>query len=54
MIGLGSYPDVSLNTARERRDDARKLVADGVNPAAVKRAERAQHANTFRQLRLSG
>jgi hypothetical protein len=36
--------DVALKTARDRRDAARKLVASGVNPAAVKRAE---HGNTF-------
>jgi integrase len=52
MVGLGAYPDVALKTARERRDAARKLVADGVNPAAAKRAERAQHANTFQTVAL--
>jgi hypothetical protein len=40
-VGLGAYPDVALKSARERRDEARKLVAAGVNPAAVKRADRA-------------
>lgn len=29
---LGVYPDVSLKQARERRDEARKLVADGIDP----------------------
>jgi hypothetical protein len=29
-LALGVYPDVSLAQARERRDAARKLVADGV------------------------
>jgi integrase len=52
MVGLGSYPDVPLTTARERRDAARKLIASGVNPAAVKRAERAQQANTFEAIAL--
>ncbi len=30
-ISLGVYPDVSLKDARLRRDEARKLLADGVN-----------------------
>ena len=28
-LSLGVYPDVSLKDARQRRDDARKLLADG-------------------------
>jgi integrase len=52
MVGLGAYPDIPLATARERRDAARKLVASGVNPAAVKRAERSQRANTFEAIAL--
>jgi integrase len=47
MIGLGSYPDVSLKAARARRDEARKLLGSGGDPAAVRRAERAGRANTF-------
>jgi integrase len=47
MLGLGSYPEVSLKLARERRDDARKLVASGADPAAVRRAERLGQENTF-------
>lgn len=29
MLSLGVYPDVSLKRARERRDEARQLLADG-------------------------
>jgi len=32
MISLGVYPDVSLSMARERRDAARRVIADGKNP----------------------
>jgi len=35
-LSLGTYPDVSLKTARERRDAARTLVADGIDPSAVR------------------
>ena len=52
MIGLGSYPDVPLKVARARRDQARKLLGSGGDPAAVRRAERAGRANTFEALAL--
>ena len=31
-FALGSYPQISLKHARERRDDARKLLANEVEP----------------------
>ena len=31
---MGVYPDVGLKEARNRRDDARKLLASDVNPEA--------------------
>ena len=40
-LSLGVYPDVSLKDARERRDAARKLVADGVDPSANRKAQKA-------------
>ena len=36
-LALGSYPDVSLAKARERRDEARRLLADGIDPGASAR-----------------
>jgi len=47
MLSLGVYPDVSLKRAREKRDEARSLLADGVNPAAKRSAEKAAGADTF-------
>lgn len=32
MISLGQYPEISLKRARERRDEARKLLAEGRDP----------------------
>jgi integrase len=52
MVSLGAYPDVSLKVARERREDARKLVASGVDPASQRRAERAGLENTFEGIAL--
>lgn len=40
-LALGVYPDVSLADARERREQARKLLANGVDPGAVKQEQKA-------------
>ena len=51
MLSLGVYPDVGLKDARDRRDAARKLVANdidpGVNRKAVKSAKTERAANSF-------
>ena len=33
---IGPYPKISLSEARSKRDDARKLLANGINPAQQK------------------
>ncbi|HET6724548.1 MAG TPA: integrase arm-type DNA-binding domain-containing protein, partial [Gammaproteobacteria bacterium] len=33
MLALGKYPEVTLSEARERRDDARRLLRDGIDPS---------------------
>jgi integrase len=38
LISLGTYPEVSLAQARGRRDEARKQVADGIDPSQVRKA----------------
>ncbi len=40
MLSLGAYPDVSLAVARTRRDDSRKVLAEGVDPAQKRRTEK--------------
>lgn len=39
-LALGAYPEVSLKAARERRDEARKLLASGIDPAEQKKRDR--------------
>ena len=39
-LTFGSYPEISLLDARQRRDDARKLLANGVDPGAVRKAQK--------------
>jgi hypothetical protein len=51
MLALGVYPDVSLADARSRRSNARKLIANGDDPGAIKQAEKQRarqlSINTF-------
>jgi len=50
-LSLGIYPEVSLLQARHRRDEARRTLAGGDDPSAVRRSEkmaaRASAGNTF-------
>ena len=43
-LSFGIYPDVSLKSAREKRDAARKQVAAGVDPGAARKAEKLAKA----------
>ena len=40
-LSLGVYPQVSLKEARDRRDEARKLIADGIDPSENRKAMKA-------------
>jgi len=44
MLSLGTYPDVSLKDARERRDEARKLIANGINPSLQRQQDKRRSA----------
>ncbi|MBK5397451.1 integrase arm-type DNA-binding domain-containing protein [Pseudomonas sp. TH39(2020)] len=53
MMGLGAYPTVTLAKARERREEARRLLANGIDPTAHKQAEKTAQsalAHTFEEL----
>ncbi|MBE0616256.1 MAG: DUF4102 domain-containing protein [Burkholderiales bacterium] len=41
QLSLGVYPDVSLADARELRAKYRKLLADGIDPSDMRKAEKA-------------
>lgn len=47
QLSLGTYPDVGLKRAREKRDEARKLIADGIDPSVRRQAERVARGDTF-------
>ncbi|HEY5290373.1 MAG TPA: integrase arm-type DNA-binding domain-containing protein, partial [Caulobacteraceae bacterium] len=42
LLSFGPYPAVSLRTAREKRDEARKQIEAGRNPAVEKRRQEAR------------
>ena len=44
MLSLGTYPEVPLSLARQRRDEARALVADGTDPSAARKADKVAQA----------
>lgn len=46
-LALGKWPDFELAAARERRDIARKRLADGEDPAAADKAETLAIENAF-------
>lgn len=52
MLALGVYPAVSLAAAREKRDEARRNVAAGVDPVKVKSHVAAAAARQSRLKRL--
>lgn len=51
MLSSGAFPITTLAAAREKRDEAKKLIADGINPAVQKKLDRIVGAtaahNTF-------
>jgi len=50
-LALGVYPEVSLKEARGKRDDARRVLADGQDPGEARKAEKRARllaaANSF-------
>src|SRR5579883_1979122 len=47
LLSLGPYPDIGLKGARDAREEARKLLATGVDPSSKRKRERMAQAYTF-------
>jgi hypothetical protein len=51
LLAIGVYPDITLADARRKRDEARKLLADAVDPGMAKQlkklAQRLTAENSF-------
>jgi len=45
ILSIGVYPTISLAKARQRRDKARELLADGIDPNTAKREEKLAKVN---------
>ena len=41
-LSLGTYTDISVKVARQRRDDARALIVQGIDPSDVRKASKVQ------------
>jgi len=50
LLSFGDYRDVPLRAARDKRDDARKLLAEGVDPSTHRQAARAAQGDTLAAL----
>ena len=40
LLAFGTYPEISLLDARKRRDDARRLLANNIDPGAIRKAQK--------------
>ncbi len=47
LLSLGVYPAVALKQARERRDEYRRLIADGIDPAVQRKITEQASADSF-------
>src|SRR5690606_33991043 len=47
-LALGTYPAVSLKQARESHAEAKRLLAEGIDPMLEKKARKAEGMQTFR------
>jgi integrase len=52
LLSLGAYPEVSLRAAREKRDEARRDLANGSDPGVKRKCEQVSAADTFQAVAL--
>ncbi len=56
MLSLGTYPDVSLKAARERRSAFKRLLASGVDPSLDRKEKKIRQGevseNTFKAVAI--
>ena len=50
MLAVGSYPDTDLALARDNRDEARKLLARGIDPSAKRSEAKQAKGNSFEEI----
>lgn len=47
VLALGVYPMVSLGEARRKRDEAKKLVSEGIDPSEKKKADKIEQSEAL-------
>jgi hypothetical protein len=47
LLSLGVYPEITLKRARDRREEARRLIADGIDPALKRQSEKQAAGENF-------
>lgn len=47
LLSLGVYPRTSLAEAREKREEAKKLIDNGYDPSEVRKLEKLERANEY-------
>lgn len=50
---FGAYPEISLKAARDRRDEARRMLRAGIDPRAGRKQARVETARTFEAIARS-
>jgi integrase len=50
MLSFGTYPEVSLAGARKQREEARELVAAGIDPGEIRKAAKVAETFTFEKV----
>jgi hypothetical protein len=53
-LSVGTYPEVSLASARQRRREALALIAAGTDPSDERKADKAVEARKIESARLPG
>jgi integrase len=52
MLAFGTYPEITLASARRKRDEARSLIAEGIDPSLKRKTDKlaaaASAVNTFK------
>ncbi|MDD2864820.1 MAG: tyrosine-type recombinase/integrase [Methylococcales bacterium] len=49
-LALGVYPETSLKQARDKRDDARSQLADGIDPSEIRKTDKITQTYTFERM----
>lgn len=43
LLSLGTYPEISLRDARDKREEARRMLANGLNPSEVRKSQKNEN-----------